>query len=508
MPHDVFVSHSTKDKMAADAVVAHLERDGLRCWCAPRDIQPGTSWASAIMEAIVNSKVMVVVFSHNANESDHIRREVERAVGHGVPVVPVRIEDVMPAGDLEYFLSASHWMDAITAPVEQHFDSLASKIKSFVDAPSPKKGAPARSAVTQASPARSNIVRNAIAAIAAFVVLGGVGYWTGTRSAKMPADAPTKAASSSSESAARVPDSGHAMPAPVPNPNPIPAPTPNPVPAPRPNPAGPVLTVVDDENAWRALWPLKSENSFFLDNGPKRFADWKRAAESGNATAQFFVACCYAQGAGVPADDVTANEWLQKSVDAGNADAMVVLGNRTLLGLGTPSDPFKWNELERRAVAKGSPAGMLSLGGGLIIGAQPSDRPEGLRLLHRAASGGSLDARLFLAFNENLMPQQVAIEMNRLAQLNQPDALLFVANASPSDPKKVAAAMAAMHQFGSPLPMELLIDPPPFYPLNTTKMFTAAAWKRLHEMADGGYTDAQRTLDRLKAKGIADPTGR
>src|SRR4051794_9355796 len=80
MPYDVFISHSTKDKLVADAVVAHLEQNGLRCWCAPRDIMPGTSWASAIVEGIAACKAMVVVFSTNANTSDHIRREVERAV--------------------------------------------------------------------------------------------------------------------------------------------------------------------------------------------------------------------------------------------------------------------------------------------------------------------------------------------------------------------------------------------------------------------------------------------
>jgi hypothetical protein len=67
MGHDVFVSHSAKDKIAADAVVAHLERGGLRCWCAPRDIRPGADWPSSIVEGINGSKAMVVVLSSSAN---------------------------------------------------------------------------------------------------------------------------------------------------------------------------------------------------------------------------------------------------------------------------------------------------------------------------------------------------------------------------------------------------------------------------------------------------------
>jgi hypothetical protein len=133
MAHDVFISHSTKDKIAADAVVAHLERAGIRCWVAPRDIMPGKSWASSIIQAINQCKVMVVVFSSNVNRSDHIGREVERAVSRGIGVIPLRIEDVLPQGDLEYFLSSSHWMDAITPPLERHIEKLALILRALLN---------------------------------------------------------------------------------------------------------------------------------------------------------------------------------------------------------------------------------------------------------------------------------------------------------------------------------------------------------------------------------------
>jgi hypothetical protein len=58
MAHDVFVSSSQQDKPTADAVVARLEQDGIRCWMAPRDMVPGTSWGDAIVTAIAGSKVM------------------------------------------------------------------------------------------------------------------------------------------------------------------------------------------------------------------------------------------------------------------------------------------------------------------------------------------------------------------------------------------------------------------------------------------------------------------
>ena len=77
----------------------------------------------------------MLVFSDHANSSQHVRNEVERAVHHGIPVAPVRITDVMPSEDLELFLSSSHWMDAMTPPLERHLELLAEKLKVLLDLP-------------------------------------------------------------------------------------------------------------------------------------------------------------------------------------------------------------------------------------------------------------------------------------------------------------------------------------------------------------------------------------
>ena len=75
-------------------------------------------------------------------------REVERAVSKGITVVPLRIEDVLPAGSLEYFLSTPHWLDAITPPFERHLDYVAETVKLLlersVSAPIPPAPAPSR----------------------------------------------------------------------------------------------------------------------------------------------------------------------------------------------------------------------------------------------------------------------------------------------------------------------------------------------------------------------------
>lgn len=137
MAHDAFISYSSKDKTVGDAVCATLEGAGIRCWIAPRDISPGTDWGAAIITGIEGARVFVLVFSRHANDSQQVKREVERAVHKGIAIIPLRIEDVVPAASLEYFLSTPHWLDAFTPPLDRHLQYLAAVVRQIIE------GAPA-----------------------------------------------------------------------------------------------------------------------------------------------------------------------------------------------------------------------------------------------------------------------------------------------------------------------------------------------------------------------------
>jgi TIR domain len=121
---DVFISYSHHDKAAADAACAMLESSGVRAWIAPRDVRPGVEYGAAIVEAIEQCRVLVLIFTERANTSGQILREVERAVSKGIPIVPVRIEEVLPTKSMEYFLGTIHWLEAMTPPLEQHLRQL------------------------------------------------------------------------------------------------------------------------------------------------------------------------------------------------------------------------------------------------------------------------------------------------------------------------------------------------------------------------------------------------
>ena len=132
MAHDVFVSHSVKDNTVADAVVARLEAESVTCWIAPRDVMPGADWGESIIDAIESSRIMILIFSRNADASQQIKREVERAVNKGVYIIPFRIDDIPPTKSLEYFISTSQWMDAFSPPLERHLDNLAKTVRAVL----------------------------------------------------------------------------------------------------------------------------------------------------------------------------------------------------------------------------------------------------------------------------------------------------------------------------------------------------------------------------------------
>ena len=134
---DVFISYAGADKAGAEAVCAALEAEHVTCWMAPRDVLPGQSYAQALADAIHHARVFVLIFSSATNESQQIERELDMAVGSGVTILPLRVQDVRPRASIEYYLAGQHWLDAITPPFESHLDRLTQSITMLLEQTSP-----------------------------------------------------------------------------------------------------------------------------------------------------------------------------------------------------------------------------------------------------------------------------------------------------------------------------------------------------------------------------------
>ena len=108
---DVFVSYASQDAAIANAVVENLERQGIRCWIAPRDVTPGSQYADEIVGAINDAKILVLVLSQHAIDSPHVGKEIERASSKRRRIIGLRTDAAPLTRSFEYFLSESQWID-------------------------------------------------------------------------------------------------------------------------------------------------------------------------------------------------------------------------------------------------------------------------------------------------------------------------------------------------------------------------------------------------------------
>jgi len=182
----IFVSYASQDAAIAATVVEALERSGVACWIAPRDVTPGAFYADAIVHAIDATKATVLILSRHAGDSQHVLREVERAASKRHPVVSLRIDQApLPAG-LEYFLNTSQWLDASGGDIARSIPTLIAAVGVVTRAPAVTPEAALTPRPPATSPSARSSKRTTII-VASLIGLGITGLaidrlWVSSRS--------------------------------------------------------------------------------------------------------------------------------------------------------------------------------------------------------------------------------------------------------------------------------------------------------------------------------------
>src|SRR5476651_2095243 len=128
-PARVFVSYASPDVAVAGALVEALERHGISCWIAPRDVKAGALYADAIVRAISSAKAFVLVLSESAIASSHVGKEVERASSKKRQIIALRVDAAPLTPALEYFLSESQWVEAQAGNMEAAYARVIDAIR-------------------------------------------------------------------------------------------------------------------------------------------------------------------------------------------------------------------------------------------------------------------------------------------------------------------------------------------------------------------------------------------
>jgi len=193
---DLFISHSSADSAVAQSLRGAFEAAGYSCWMAPDDIKGPKTWAEQILEAIEGCKVLVLVLSTVANASPHVSREVELAFAKGKPVLPVRVENVKPAGALQYLLALIQYVDAFPPPLDSHRDRVYQTLAAVLDQPATQHAVASRPKRYLRDPRAPAVVAIALVATVSLVVAFGVMSSRGGASPSLP---PSAAAASGAE---------------------------------------------------------------------------------------------------------------------------------------------------------------------------------------------------------------------------------------------------------------------------------------------------------------------
>ncbi len=107
--HDVFLSHSAKDKAVVREVAERLQRDGLKVWFDEWEIKPGESIPSKIEHGLEHSRVLVLCMSAHAFGSDWAQLEAgtfrfRDPLNKDRRFIPLRIDEARIKGSLAKFL--------------------------------------------------------------------------------------------------------------------------------------------------------------------------------------------------------------------------------------------------------------------------------------------------------------------------------------------------------------------------------------------------------------------
>lgn len=386
----LFVSHVSEDRAAALAIVDELERRGIACWIAPRNIGPGRSFDDAIVAAIESSRAILLIFSDLCNESEYIRREVTVAGESQKLIIPFRIEDAQPRRGLRVRLSDLHWLDGFAAR-ERAIEELARTFESVTGGePRLPAEAPRRRDEPGAGPApvergkppvkrfRAVFAGAALAAVAG--IAAGAWLWSGGSRDKpapvpaVPAVPVAAAAANKGKAAFDRHDYAEAM-------------------------------RWDRQAAEQGDATAQTYVGYLYEKGlgvPQDYAKalgwYRKAAAAGHAAAQRNIGTFYEQGLGVKQDYAEALKWYRLAAEQGNAGAQTNIGYLFEKGLGVAQDYAEALRWYRMAAEHGEAMAENNIGAFYANGhGVPQDYGEALRWYRTAAERGNIDAEYNLA---------------------------------------------------------------------------------------------------------------
>ena len=124
-----FISYSNQDKFIADKICTEMEKRGLPCWIAPRNINMGEDWANQIVDAIEACNNFLVILSDNSMMSNEVLKELTLASEMKKNIYAFCIDGCEPTKGYKYHLSIAQRINFNQSNLIEAVEGLALKVK-------------------------------------------------------------------------------------------------------------------------------------------------------------------------------------------------------------------------------------------------------------------------------------------------------------------------------------------------------------------------------------------
>lgn len=128
MKKQVFVSYTKTDMQVAYGIVDFLEKNGVSCFIAPRDVEGGKAYAAVLMNALEACDLVALIASEATNASEHVLNEVDVIVEKGKTIVPIFLEDFELNADFRYYLGRKQRVVAYPDGIDAYYGKILDTI--------------------------------------------------------------------------------------------------------------------------------------------------------------------------------------------------------------------------------------------------------------------------------------------------------------------------------------------------------------------------------------------
>lgn len=129
-----FISYSTKNQSAADAMRALFNKHEIDTWMAPYDIPAGSEYAEVLYDALSKCSCLVLMLTDVSQNSQWVRKEVNIAITNGKTIIPVKLEDIELNSMMKFYLNDQqivpvHVIDDNSAEIQSILKSVIGLIE-------------------------------------------------------------------------------------------------------------------------------------------------------------------------------------------------------------------------------------------------------------------------------------------------------------------------------------------------------------------------------------------